>query len=219
MNRHVTFYQSIILALLPFLLPLDCFCYNEKDHGELCTYISDHSVDGFSFDQYLKPNLGFDLGVNHYFTERKVMTLSWFGIFQKDPLTAKTCLGEGGKDEDSPFTRCKNHFHDSLMTWNQAGLNKGEGFLGGESSIIWAQKERGLQYSGDYSWHDVRHYFYTALTSMNADIRAENLIKTFQGVGHLMHLIQDASVPEHIRNNSHILPSDNFEKYITTYNN
>jgi len=201
------------------VMRMDCFCYNVNDHAELCNFVSDNTVDGFSLDQYLKQNLGFDLGKNQYFTEAPIMALFWFGIFAKEPVNAKGCLAQGARDEDSPKIRCKNHFHDPLMPWDLAGLNRGEILDGGESSVIWAQRAIYDQYFGAYSWHDARQYFYKALTSTDPSERAMNLMMTFLSVGHLMHLIQDATVPEHVRDNSHALTLYNYESYVSHYDN
>ena len=209
---------SVISVLNLVLLPLNCFCYEKNDHAALCNFVSDKTIDGFSFDQYLKHNLGFDLGKDQYFTEAPIMALFWFGIFAKEPVNAKECLAQGARDEDSPVIRCKNHFHDPSMTWDLAGLNRGEGLEGGKSSILWAQLGQGTQDYGAYSWHDARQYFYKALTTTDPNEKGMNLMMTFQAVGHLMHLIQDASVPEHVRDNSHIT-GYNYEKYVSVYCN
>ena len=210
---------SVISVLNLVLLPLNCFCYEKNDHEALCNFVVDKTIDGFSFDQYLKQNLGFDLGKDQYFTEAPIMVLFWFGIFAKEPVNAKKCIAQGARDEDSPEIRCKNHFHDPLLSWNQAGLHGDELVVLGESSLLWAQRAQDDQYFGAYSWHDARDYFYKALTSTDPGERAMNLMLTFQAVGHLMHLVQDATVPEHVRDNYHIPFEYNYEKYVSNYDN
>ena len=106
-----------------------------------------------------------------------------------------------------------------MQPWNEAGLGLLE-FLGGrringESSVMWAQKSAGQQTSGRYSWHDVRWYYHQALVSTDPGTRNVHFWKAFEGLGRLMHLVQDASVPEHVRSDSHINPfSYNYEKYL-----
>jgi hypothetical protein len=63
---------------------------------------------------------------------------------------------------------------------------------------------------GDWSWQKTRDYFYTALTSLNESERQANFAKTFRGLGHQMHLLQDTAVPEHVRNDAH--PEDTIMK-------
>ncbi len=189
--------------------------YEVVTHKDINNFIADREISDFSLKEYLRVHMGFSLGVNHVIADRVEIFHDWFGTVLKSALTPKQCISTGGGDEDSPFLRCKNHFHDPLKEWNQAGLYEGVGLAGGDSSILWAQREEGTQYLGNYSWHDVRQYFYRGLTSIEESERAEYLIKTFNGVGRLMHLIQDSSVPEHVRNDGHVLPFFNFEKYLS----
>jgi hypothetical protein len=135
-------------------------------------------------------------------------------------------LGYGGMQEDRPGsrsdyifsrpTRSMNHFHNPLKSWTEAGLD--DYFLGhrtGHSQVLWAQSLY-QDVGGSWSWQDARRYFYIALTgkSFNGIVVAEKpedrevfFAKTFRGIGQLMHLVQDASVPEHVRNDIHIAPA------------
>ncbi|MBA4369937.1 MAG: hypothetical protein C0403_20095, partial [Desulfobacterium sp.] len=118
--------------------------------------------------------------------------------------------GEGGEKEDKPgipippweYGRSINHFHDPLT--NKGWFNIGGTAFIGDSSIIWSQKPRGKQYFGEYSWHDVRYYFYKALTLQVKENRDDNFAEMFRGLGQLMHLVEDASVPDHTRNDTHV---------------
>ena len=78
---------------------------------------------------------------------------------------------------------------------------------------MWAQKGAGQQTSGQYSWHDVRGYYHQALVSTDPGSRNMHFWQTFEGLGRLMHLVQDSSVPEHVRSDSHVNPmAHNYEK-------
>jgi hypothetical protein len=114
--------------------------------------------------------------------------------------------------------RALNHFHDPTKVWDQAGLNDMFYALGpfvGISSLVWAQKgdyQDDCCYEGDWSWKKVREDFYTALTGRGfagqsvapeEAKRKEYFARTFRGVGHQMHLIQDAAQPDHVRNDIH----------------
>ncbi len=116
-------------------------------------------------------------------------------------------------------SRSDNHFHNPLYTrenWNQAGLsdiyypNSGNDY-DPESLILWAQHgEKQSKYKqGDNSWSTIRDYYYKALIQETEngknDERENYFARTFKGLGHQMHLIQDSSVPAHVRNDSHIL--------------
>jgi hypothetical protein len=131
-------------------------------------------------------------------------------------------LGEGGVQEDRPGsdmdyvlnnpTRSANHFHNTLLPWAEAGLN--DTFIlhkTGQSSVLWAQNPN-QSLGGNWSWLDARKYFYEALTATTDYNRQLYYANTFRALGQLMHLVQDASVPEHVRNAIHIAAA--YEAYV-----
>jgi hypothetical protein len=109
------------------------------------------------------------------------------------------------------YSRSFNHFHNPLKTWDNAGF---KGTF--QSSVIWAQDQGtfGSLWGGTFSWKAVREYFYIALTGKDF---TNNLVaptqtnketyfgKTFRGIGQVMHLVQDVSVPAHTRNDTHVI--------------
>lgn len=107
----------------------------------------------------------------------------------------------GARVEDD-IPRFRNHFFNPLTgqglfntfypspTW---GL---ENFNGG-SSIA----------SQDYSLVDALNYYYLGLTHSDKTQREENLGLTFRTLGQVVHLLQDAAQPQHVRNDSHGLGS------------
>jgi hypothetical protein len=107
-------------------------------------------------------------------------------------------IKEGGVSEDqSP--RFLNHFHDPLLPWDRAGLRIVDIPLF-PSSVVWAQLDRGMQYGGASSWHDAREYYYRALTDASPAARLQWFEKSFRALGQIMHLVEDAAVPDHVRN-------------------
>ena len=99
--------------------------------------------------------------------------------------------------------RNKNHFHNPLaQTWETAGLQSG--LYTGESSVRWAQNKNQSP-GGKWSWYDAREYFYKGLTLTDKKQRDSAMANCFRALGQLMHLIQDASVPAHVRNDIHII--------------
>jgi len=56
---------------------------------------------------------------------------------------------------------------------------------------------------GDWSWESIKDYYYFAFTSPTEAERQQYFARTFRGLGHQMHLIQDATVPDHVRNDVH----------------
>ncbi|MDA8240452.1 MAG: hypothetical protein M0Z67_08800 [Nitrospiraceae bacterium] len=137
--------------------------------------------------------LGFPQGVEAFVNGEKI--IRW--------------IKDGGIKEDEPvYSRSLNHFHNPLKTWDIAGF-KGTFQL----SVIWAQDQGafGSLWGGDFSWKKDREYFYTALTgkdfsgNMIAPTQSEKgkyFANTFRGIGQVMHLVEDASVPAHTRDDS-----------------
>lgn len=187
--------KKILLVTLAIVLicvsPI--YALKTETHEAINEYIARNTLDGFSLDLYLKDKLGIQEGIEQtFFNSNEVW--QW--------------LREGGLKEDKPYwympyLRSANHFHNPLTDQGFSGI-WGTGFISGESSIQWSQEPIGMQSPGGYySWHDVRNYFYKALTSESKTDREKNFADTFRGVGQLMHLVEDLSVPEHTRDDGH----------------
>ena len=214
MRYHEVMKTIMVVFILIGLLPTHANAYEKSDHKRINEYIADNVVHGFSLSRYLRDYLGFREGISEKITTKPWILPTWFGdiqLAQPKTLTVREFLGKGGKDEDTPLPRCERHFHNPLEGWDEAGWL----FGAYESSILWAQLPNETQSWGDYRWQDVRSYYYAALTSADPDERALNFIRTFNGLGRLMHLIQDASVPEHVKNDFHMLYS--YEKFVEKY--
>jgi len=122
---------------------------------------------------------------------------------------------DGGKQEDVPSCRSRNHFHDPTKTFDSAGLSNAAINAwclnwSNYSALSWAQHQ-----SNEWSWQQARNYYYQALTATDKAVREQNFANTFRSVGQVMHLLADMSVPEHVRNDIHILPFfDNVDQSI-----
>jgi len=154
-------------------------------------------------DSYLKKQLGVANGIEEKFNESKVR--DWI---QK---------GGTNEDEDS-FYRGFYHFHDPTKDWAYASI-WGLSF----SSLNWAQDHTagaipdcvdlgpfGIECPAvipnanpDRSWPGARKYFYDALTASDPTTREQIFANAFKYLGHVMHLLADAAVPEHSRNDQH----------------
>ncbi|MEW6419181.1 MAG: hypothetical protein AB1480_13880 [Nitrospirota bacterium] len=142
--------------------------------------------------------------------------------------------------------RNNNHFHNPLKTnWGEAGLNDSlylpfplylpplalgicdfpllfyaECWYTGQSMVLWSQntnQDPNQSIGGKWSWKDARDYYYKALTSTTKKEREENFANTFRAVGQQMHFVQDATVPEHVRNDIHVFPA--YETYVENSKN
>ena len=201
--------RIIYLITVFFIFSIqNLFALETETHEEINEFIGTNLVNGFLLNNYLSDELGFQDGVGETFVWYKTqMVYRW--------------LGKGGRREDLPswylpYFRSVNHFHNPLaLDIENAGFS---GFLGGwllhgKSSILWAQMPYGQQSPGGYySWEDVRNYFHAALIATDITERDMYFAATFRGLGQLMHLVQDLSVPEHTRDAVHILPA--YEKWV-----
>lgn len=209
---------AIACCLFLILISSNGYCLKEDTHTAIDQHIVQYSINVFSLDDYLRTKLGFVKG-----NVEPIKGANAHGVNEIKSVTE--WLGYGGFMEDAPSnwwnflpwvsdTRGKRHFHNPLEpNWSNAGLN--DIYSGMPSIVVWAQTDdqdpKHALY-GSWSWQNVRNYFFSALTSVNNDARADFFAKTFRGVGQQMHIIQDASVPEHVRNDAHIL--EGYEKYV-----
>jgi hypothetical protein len=191
------------------MTPFASYALDVETHKTINEKIPQNTLNGFSLDLYTKNQLGLLNGVKEQFVNSNNKLEMWKWI------------RDGGKYEDKPngtipYRRSANHFHNPLKPLDKAGFT---GMLdipfafSGESAILWSQEPKGKQYvGGHYSWHDVRDYYYKSLTGEELNTRNTNYADTFRGLGQLMHLVQDMSVPEHARNDGHY--SDAYEEWV-----
>lgn len=191
------------------------YSYSEGTHKAINEHIGSNDVIQFSLGNYLIENLGFDGGSDEILNAYGKTYEVW------------KWLGEGGVKEDRPgnmlaqymgyvtnSARNNNHFHNPLKPWYFAGLS--EWPFTGQSLVLWAQNPMQIR-GGYWSWQDARNYYYLALTSRYKWDRDRHFADTFRAVGQQMHLIHDAAVPEHARNDLHIFPAyeARVEKFMT----
>jgi hypothetical protein len=202
-------YSGVIISILIILVfNGDALSWdNGVTHRDISQYAAGNSVLSPTKGDYLK-NLGLNAGLDE--------KLKWY-----KEQTVKEWIQDGAEFEDAgnlwqlvtSQSRSFNHFHNPLKQypWTDAGLDDWIALppfhTTGESSLLWAQDSFSQQSApkGDWSWQTVRSYYYFALTSSADSARQENFAKTFEGLGHQMHLIQDAGQPDHVRNNAHVL--------------
>ncbi len=210
---------SLIILLSVVVFYKESLSWNENiTHRDLSEYAAKYSILGKTQGDRLK-DIGFQDGLDE--------NIRW----NKDQSVIEW-LQEGAKSEDKSdwgfpvipgtTTRSFNHFHNPLKDWPQAGLND---LWTGESALLWAQDRIDQQniVEGDQTWQQTRDYFYLALTLAADSLKQENFAKTFKGLGHQMHLLQDMAVPDHVRNDAH--PEDallgknilNGSKYFETW--
>jgi hypothetical protein len=130
-------------------------------------------------------------------------------------------LQYGAEHEDDSYyplipDRSNFHFHNPLKEWSEAGLS--DTHVGASGSSIWWAQNSALQafISKDEkkarTWYVAREYLYKGLIEF-ADMEKRNtyFAELFKTLGNQVHLIQDLAVPDHVRNDSHVLNSFPFD--------
>lgn len=180
--------KNALIVFFVLLLPLAAFPYDSDIvHPAINEAASRRSANLATVLQML----GFNGGVDSFVNGRRI-----FWWFQ-----------DGGTLEDKPTCQTKFHFHDPTQPFDQAGLSNIaiDSYCRNynhRSSLVWAQDTD----DNLWSWQQARLYYLAALTGANKDIREEKFAATFRSLGQVMHLVSDASVPAHARNDIHIFP-------------
>ena len=170
---------------------------NESSHA----IINEQAARRSQLSDYLGSVLAFQNRLDQQFKGRTVLEWLREGGARKDESTALEYLT--GK------ARSFRHFHDPLLPWDRSGLfyplTIPPRITRFESSVRWAQRSDQDRESGhgNFSWPFARQYFLTALTDPDPTRREQAFADTFRALGQVMHLISDASVPEHVRNDPH----------------
>ena len=181
-----------------FFVPIFHWHCQAYDNDFAHPKINNKAVEESHLDDNLKKNLGFIDGSSEKIKGKKI--LEW--------------IIDGGREEDEPNWRCLRHFHDPLKNWEEAGL--GNLYY---SMIYWTQTPKADTSYGlynEYSWCLARTYYLNALLSGSE----ASFIKTFRSLGQVMHLLSDAALPAHVRNDPHapsFLDADPYEKWVKGY--
>jgi len=185
MKRHCPY--PVMLGLVIFLVSVrPAIAYEVETHRRMSDLASRRS----SSNETLTEALGLSRGLNEEIARRSL--LNW--------------LAEGSVKEDR-IARYLNHFHNPTAdSWLGAGF--GGNF--GQSAILWGQNAD--QEFPSWSWLNVRQYYLDALTARRKGDRDQALADTFEGLGRLIHLIQDVASPAHTRNDPH--KAYNYESYV-----
>ena len=127
------------------------------------------------------------------------------------------------KSKDIGGKRSLNHFYDPLDTsTNGKALSDfptDSRKLEGRNSFVWASVSNSPGYdifvsdptgwlknkntTNIWSWPNARGYEWLGLTATSQSERQTNLLSMFRAVGQVMHLLEDASQPQHVRNGFH----------------
>ena len=148
---------------------------------------------------------------------------SWMihGSYYEDMMTY--CLGKQ--------LRCLDHFYTvipkpvaGLSDWTEPAVGgwlawiynihnafewASQQFITGPGSVAWGGCSMGVNTE---TYQDARAYEFAALTASTKADRDQNLAHMLYTLGHVLHINQDMSQPDHTRNDNHYT-----KKYIETY--
>lgn len=211
MKRYVRLFAWFGTFLLGLGTSYEALAFSIETHRLL----NDSATQKSSTDSYLKEQLGFAEGLATQFGDLRAMEWIRFGGAAEDQALRIESLGAA--------FRSRHHFHNPLVSWDQAGLNAPSlctlGLpLVGQASARWAQNpDQGL--SGRAAWTDARQAFLQALTLPSKAERDTAWARTFQILGQQMHLIADLAAPAHTRNDAHCPSPDGFEAWASNLSN
>ena len=197
-NRKI-FSLLVIIICIIFNDTNISFALGKDTHKSINEYVSQQNLNKFSLNDYLKIQLGMKEGTETYFKSDYLdqQVFKW--------------IGYGGKKEDAGF-RSANHFLNPITN---------TGLSGNYSALQWATLSVATQsFSPFASWNDVRNNYLKALTAKDKETREDYFAMTFQGIGQVMHLVEDMSVPAHVRNDLHPPPfwNDGYEDWAKRIN-
>jgi len=216
--KLVVFITFTMLLLYPSIL----FAY----WGNVHVRITSEAVNNSSLIAESLEQIGFKDGVTHSIKRRLLGPKNireWieYGSKFEDRILCPNYFG-GYYSRDSYEGIFRSHFYNPITN---LGLTDDQGTPIGQSLI-----ERSKDINNEWSYQMAKELYYAALTgdstkydnwamrdrlfifvdepfqgkeNMNADEREKFFAWTFQALGHTLHLIQDASVPSHTRNDAH----------------
>ena len=126
---------------------------------------------------------------------------------------------EDAVDEDVGGKRSYNHFYDPLTRLGLSNIPPDDRIPPlGKDSFTWASERNcpGVNFGGfaglgrnvgkynTWSWQNARDYEWLGITAASKPERSQALTDMFRAIGQVVHLLQDASQPQHVRNEHHV---------------
>ncbi len=202
MNKKII----VIVIFMIFIISSISNAYDNKDTHRRITKVA---IPASKLDNYLKQNLGTAKGYKEEIKGKQI--IDWFR--------------EGSYAEDVPNCRASNHFHNPLLPWNQSAMSDQPWWLDiacldwkpWYSNVTWATGYLSPPPAGSkasfstlykiYNWDEAREVYHRALTTALKYDREDAFVSSFETLGHILHLLQDVSVPAHVRNDftSHLI--------------
>lgn len=160
--------------------------YSTDVHEEITIRVIGQNIQ--TFDNYFR-DLGFADGVRGLVNKKQIRQWIEQGSWNEDYVIPI---------KDLPAS----HYHNP---YTNRGLTEG-GIEIGKSAY-----DRANDLTNYWGWKKARWNFYTGLTSTEKVWRDLSLAHSFKALGHVMHLVQDMSVPAHTRDDMHFI--EPYESY------
>jgi len=181
-------------------------------HQDITSYAVEQSMLYVNDGAFLK-QLGFSEGI---YTPLKWNVSHDGQVYGNTTKRVIQWLSDVGAPLEDGNLRELNHFHNPLTNsglwgvwlstayWAQDGNAQAHWTkpAANDQPMIWDFQDSNP--FTDWSWQKTRERFYSGLTPTSDIDRQANFAKMFRGLGQQMHLLQDMSVPAHVRNNSHL---------------
>jgi len=103
------------------------------------------------------------------------------------------------------MSNCVGYNFPGIPGFNSASATLS--FPGGivSGSISWPGGiGRNVNTTNIWSWQNARGYEWLGLTATNQSLRVRNLVNMSRAIGQVLHLLQDTSQPQHVRNEQHL---------------
>jgi hypothetical protein len=121
-----------------------------------------------------------------------------FPNYKKQKATFNVLIQDGSEFEDEG-SRATNHFYDPYHNVPASSCGRQYGLR----SPDWTLEDQDSISEQDDSFADTRQFFLEALTKATKRERDEAWGRTFQGLGQVIHHLQDMAQPQHVRNDLH----------------
>ena len=207
--------KKCIIIFFVFVFAILCSTIYAHDNKIVHPKITENAIQNVYFKNYLYKYLDFEKGIETILTS------------SGNKYTISEWLQEGSKQEDIPTCRASNHFHDPMNTklWNTAGMSDSPWWINiychdytpFYSTVTWATgftapTSTPIPYNpgnekSPNMWANARSLYLSALTATTQTTREDNFAQMFTALGQVLHLLQDMSVPAHVRNDfqSHLI--------------
>lgn len=213
--------SSFLLLLCIASLAMPVVAYEPSTHKRLSEFAVTLSDLANASNMSSPPSKLRALGFARSVTDARLRFASTSG----EDLTLMQ-LVQYGADLEDEIPRSIHHFFDPRTgqglhldpePYADSGLRDLLHLVNGaaEPSPQWALTGQTAYWTNRFSYRLLRDYWFQSLTNLDALKRSQFTGLTFEGLGHLIHHLQDMAQPQHVRNDAHLQDDDKDEACLT----